>query len=106
LQRGEEQIFRLERQTVKIAFGPEPNSVDRVGLSSGRGDYTADDEGRASLSGFAGRFVQKVRTMVDHAVVGNRSQNTAVGVAAIHKRHVLRPQRCVTEAIQPPRQSR
>jgi len=89
LQGSEEPIFRLEGQTVETAVGAKPNAADCFGMSPGRSDNIADDEGGASLSRFARRFVQKIRTMVDHAIVKRRSQNTAIGIAAIGERHVL-----------------
>jgi len=89
LQGNEEPILRFERQTVETIVGTKPNAVDGVRMSPGRSDYIADDEGGSSLSRFARRFVQKIRTMVDHAIVKRRSQNTAIRVAAISKRHVL-----------------
>lgn len=58
-------------------------------MSPGRGDNIADDESGPSLSGFAGRLVQEIRTMVDHAIFKRRTQNTAIGIAAIGERHVL-----------------
>lgn len=104
-QGNEKQIFRFKRQTAKAAVGAEPNAADRVGMSVGRGDHIADDEGRANVSGLAGRSVQEVRTMVDHAVVGGRAENTAVCVVAVCERLVL-PQRFVAATDQPPRQLR
>jgi len=89
LQGNEEPILRFEGQTVETVVGTKPNTVDGVGMSPGRSDYITDDEGGASLPGFARRFVQKIRTMVDHAIVKRRSQNSAIGVAAISERHVL-----------------
>jgi len=58
-------------------------------MSPGRSNNIADDEGGTSLSGFARRFVQKIRTMVDHAIFERRSQNTAIGITAISERYVL-----------------
>jgi len=89
LQGSEEQIFRLERQTIEIVARAKPNAVGRVGMSAGRNDNITDDEGGARLSGFSGRIVQEIRAMVDHAIFGSRPQDTADGVAAISKRHVL-----------------
>lgn len=98
LQGIEEQVCRPKGQTVEIAVGAEPNATDGVGLSAGRGHNIANDEGRQGVPGSAGRSVQKVRTMVDHAVVGDRAENTAVGVAAVRPGHVL-PQRFVAQAF-------
>jgi len=89
LQGNEKPIFRFEGQTVETAVGTKPNAADSVGMSPGRSDNIADDEGGTSLPRFARRFVQKIRTMVDHAIVKRRSQNTAIGIAAICERHVL-----------------
>lgn len=101
LQGIEKSFFRFERQTVEIAAGPEPNATDRVRVSARRSDHIADDEGRAGLSRLAGRIVQTVRKVVDHAVVGGRTQNATVGV---RQGHVL-SKRFVAKTVQPPRQS-
>lgn len=104
-QGSQEPFFRFKRQTVKTAAGAEPNAADRGRMSAGRGDNIADDEGRASLSGPAGRFVQKIRTVVDHAVLGSGSENASIRTAAISERHVL-SQWIVSETHQPSGQLR